>query len=230
VAAGLVLMTIAALAPTLASGQATTQWRTTATAAEEVPPTNSSSTGTFSATLDESAGTLTWSLVVPNINAATAAHIHSGARGVNGPIVVNLFAAPAGAPASSINTSGTARAADVVGPLANNFAGLVSALKAGTLYVNVHTSANAGGEIRGQIVASQATATATPTGTAAATATATPKATATAVATATTVPEMAKSGSGGYLDAAGRDNRLVLALLAAVSLAAIVASRGLARR
>jgi hypothetical protein len=41
---------------------------------------------------------------------------------------------------------------------------------------------------------------------------------------------MAKSGSGGYLDAAKRDNRLVLALLAAASLAAIVASRGLARR
>lgn len=80
----------------------------------------------------------------------------SRAAGVNGGIVLNLFAAPTGSPASSINVSGTARAADISGTLAGNLPGFITALKAGTLYANVHTTANAGGEIRSQVVAAAA--------------------------------------------------------------------------
>lgn len=237
VQAGLVLLVlgIAMLAAPLAVSAQTTPntWRATLAGASESPATTSTATGTFSATLDETAGTLTWTLSVPNIKDATAAHIHTGAAGANGPVVLNLFAAiPTGPttilPASSISTSGTARAIDLVGPLAQNFPGLVSAIKGGTAYVNVHTVANPGGEIRGQIT--QATATATPTATATATATATPKAAAPVATPApTVVPSAPKSGSGGYSSSTSL-TQVALALLAVASGVALVAAAVPARR
>lgn len=147
---GLLAAAAAVAVPMIVSAQAT-PWRAALTGANEVPATTSTATGTFTATLDEAAGTLTWSLSVPSITSATAAHIHTGAAGTSGGIVVNLFAAPASGPVNSINVSGTARAADVIGSLAGNFPGLVDAIKGGTAYVNVHTTANPGGEIRAQI-------------------------------------------------------------------------------
>ncbi len=204
---------VAALAMPMVVSAQTTPWRATLSGSNEVPAVNSTATGTFTADLNETAGTLTWSLSVPSITNATAAHIHTGAAGTNGGIVVNLFAAPAGSPASSINVSGTARATDVIGTLAGNFAGLVTALKAGTLYVNVHTTANPGGEIRGQIVSG-----ATPTATA--TATATPKATATATAAAPATPTVIAAPKSGTGDSIARDNRTLPWALAAIAIVA----------
>ncbi|TAJ17962.1 MAG: CHRD domain-containing protein, partial [Dehalococcoidia bacterium] len=155
--AGLAIAAVAALAPALVMGQATTsRYEARLAGTNEVPAVTSAATGTFTATLDEAAGTIAWTLSVPAITNATAAHIHAGAAGVNGGIVLSLFAAPTGSPASSINVSGTARAADLSGAFAGNLPGFVTALKAGGLYVNVHTSANPGGEIRAQVVAAGA--------------------------------------------------------------------------
>jgi hypothetical protein len=81
---------VAALLPLGAFAQAV-QYRAAMAGANEVPATSSTATGTFTATLDEAAGTLTWSLTVPALTNATAAHLHSGAAGVNGPIVLPLF-------------------------------------------------------------------------------------------------------------------------------------------
>lgn len=200
---------VAALAVPMVVSAQTTPWRATLSGTSEVPAVTSTATGTFTANLDETAGTLSWTLTVPSITNATAAHIHTGAAGTTGGIVVNLFAAPAGSPASTINVSGTARAAEVIGTLAGNFPGLVSAIKGGTAYVNVHTSANPGGEIRGQI-SQAATPTATPT------ATATAKAAATAPATATVIAAP-KSGSGGNLDGDSRTLPWVLGAIAVVA-------------
>ena len=208
-------MVVSAQTPTATPNPAA-QWRAALVGTNEVPPTTSTATGTFTATLDETAGTLTWTLVVPSITDATAAHIHTGAAGVNGPIVVNLFAAPASGPtsiipASSINVSGTARAAEVIGPIAGNFAALVTAIKGGTAYVNVHTVANPGGEIRAQI--SQGTPT--PTATATATATATPKAAGPTATAAAATPAAAAPGGAIAPPKSGtgfstRDDRTVL--------------------
>ena len=161
--ASLVLAAAAALLPAVVLGQTTAaKYGATLSGANEVPAVTTTATGKFTATLDEAAGTLTWTLSVPAITSTTAAHIHTGAAGANGGVVVSLFAAPTGAPASSINVSGTARAADLSGSMAGNFPGFVAALKAGTLYVNVHTSANAGGEIRAQVLAAAAAPAAAP--------------------------------------------------------------------
>ncbi|TAK80318.1 MAG: CHRD domain-containing protein [Dehalococcoidia bacterium] len=212
IGAGLALAAGAALLPAVVLGQATTsKFEARLTGANEVPAVTTTATGTFTATLDEAAGTLTWTLSVPTITNATAAHLHAGAAGANGGIVLPLFAAPTAGPVGTINVSGTARAADLSGTLAGNFAGFVTALKAGTIYANVHTTANAGGEIRAQVVAAAA---------------------APAPTTTTAAPAPAKTGNGGpdaVKSESGSRNFAVISLIA-VSLVAIGGARILTAR
>jgi len=68
---------------------------------------------------------------------ATAAHIHDGTVGTNGPIIVPLVAGASGSWSVP----------------ANSFLSLDQVIKFqnGGLYVNIHTASNPGGEIRGQI-------------------------------------------------------------------------------
>jgi plastocyanin len=123
----------------------------TLTGANEVPPVTTNATGKFLAT----AGTNSLSFTLTASGSATGftmAHIHQGAPGTNGPIVAFLFG-PVTAGVGSINVSGTITQADLVGPLAGNMAGFMAALQAGNLYVNAHTIANPGGEIRAWIPA-----------------------------------------------------------------------------
>jgi hypothetical protein len=227
--AGVTAVALACLAPSLVGAQ-TGSYSAAINGASEVPATTSTATGTFTATLNEAAQTLTWSLTVPSITNATMAHIHAGATGVNGGIVVTLFM-PA-SPAGSVSVSGTAGPADLAGPLAGNWAGFVAALKSGGLYVNVHTSANPGGEIRGQLgSAGQGTPTATPSSTA----TGTPAATATPVRTATPVPSATaatvappKTGQAGLVAKSNNSNAAIL--LVVLSVAMVAGSRLMTNR
>jgi hypothetical protein len=75
----------------------------------------------------------------------TAGHIHNGAAGVNGPIIVPLIGGVGVTEGSMSVPAGT------VLPPAQ-----LDALMSDGLYVNIHTSANPGGEIRGQIFFSRA--------------------------------------------------------------------------
>lgn len=124
----------------------------TLTGSEEVPPlTSTDATGTFSYRLDGS--TLTYRLQATG-TAIVAAHLHQGAKGSNGPVVVPLFGNTAGA--SSVDACGTVAEGNLTGPLAGKLADFITALKGGNIYVNVHTSANAAGAVRGQIPAAPA--------------------------------------------------------------------------
>ena len=83
----------------------------------------------------------------------TDAHIHLGATGENGPVVVVLFDA-GGTPVTKDGrlARGFLLAGDLVGPLEGEpFAALVAEIEAGNAYVNVHTVAKPDGEIRGQL-------------------------------------------------------------------------------
>ena len=163
----------------------------------EVPPTASTALGTWTGQLDEATGTISWTLSVPNIINATAAHLHLGGPTVSGAVVLPLFAAPSGTQVSSISASGTSRQSDLVGPLATDFPAFVTALKAGTIYVNVHTAQNPPGEIRGTVMMLVQAP----------------------VAPAGAAPTPASTGSGGFLE--GADDS-VLAGLAGVGMLAVV--------
>jgi hypothetical protein len=88
------------------------------------------------------------------------AHIHVGQKLVNGGVSV-FFCGGGGKPlcpgTTSGSVSGTITAADVVGPTAQGYAvgeiaPVITALRAGFTYANMHTTKFPGGEIRGQIV------------------------------------------------------------------------------
>lgn len=160
-----VALAVATLLPTAVSAQTlTSQWAAALTGANEVPANASTARGSFTATIDEAANTITWSLSVPSITNATAAHLHTGQAGINGPVVLSLFAAPSGSPAQAVNVSGTSKGSDLVGPLQGNFQEFIRAVKGGTIYVNVHSTALPGGEIRSQVLPPSAVPAAPKTG------------------------------------------------------------------
>ena len=100
-----------------------------------VTPTGS---GTF--TFDPVTKVISGSITVMNIANTTAAHIHDGNVGVDGPVVVGLVESPPATwsvPANTILTDAQ-----------------IARLQAGGYYVNVHTTQNPNGEIRGQLTAS----------------------------------------------------------------------------
>lgn len=85
------------------------------------------------------------------------AHIHNAAAGANGPVIAKLCGAPPVAAAEECTTSkkGKLKVRGVI--TADNLNGvtmdeLMAAVGAGEAYVNLHTDAYPGGEIRGQII------------------------------------------------------------------------------
>ncbi|HET7385001.1 MAG TPA: CHRD domain-containing protein [Pseudolabrys sp.] len=104
--------------------------------ASEVPPVDSKGTGSVTATFDTASKKLSWKGSVTGLSGpATAAHFHSGEAGKNGAVVVPI----AGADKGSFEGSATLTDAQA------------EELMAGKWYVNVHTAANKGGEVRGQV-------------------------------------------------------------------------------
>ncbi|MFL5310086.1 MAG: CHRD domain-containing protein [Myxococcales bacterium] len=83
-----------------------------------------------------------------------AAHIHTGAPGVAGPVIVPLTVA-AGPSAGTATGEGTFDASAVKGKKADGSAmtldDVLAAMRSGGTYVNVHTANNKPGELRGQI-------------------------------------------------------------------------------
>jgi hypothetical protein len=136
-------------------------------AREEVPTNASRARGQTSFRLSPDETELQFSLLVANIENVWQAHIHIGAAGVNGPVVVFLYGIvpPGGGRHDGPLSEGVIRESDLIARPAINFGGtmaeLVAHLRAGTAYVNVHTNAGPGGvsgpghlppgEIRGQI-------------------------------------------------------------------------------
>jgi len=101
---------------------------------EEVPSVSTAARGSGSFTIGDD-GALGGSVTTTGV-AGTMAHIHMGARGQNGPVIVPLtksgdtYTAAAGAKLSDAQ---------------------MAAFKRGGLYVNVHSAANKGGEVRAQL-------------------------------------------------------------------------------
>lgn len=118
---------------------------------QEVPPVATAGRGTAFFQWSEDGTALYYTLIVENLQDVLASHIHLAPRGQNGPIVVALSGARAGA-VSGVLASGTITAADLTGLLAGRpLEDLIAAMQQDRAYVNVHTPPHPGGEIRGQI-------------------------------------------------------------------------------
>lgn len=105
--------------------------------AQENPSVTTAAAGNGFIAVEESTGAVSGTITTFGIVNPTAAHIHEGAVGVNAPIIVELIPGP---PGTWFVPDGLALTASQV-----------ASFKSGNLYVNVHTNANPGGEIRGQV-------------------------------------------------------------------------------
>jgi hypothetical protein len=132
-----------------AASAATVGYTARLSAKAEVPKTDSKGKGKLEATFDTKTKVLTYTLTFDDLSGpATAAHIHGPATRIESAGVV----AALGAKGPTSPVSGTATLAD----------DQVKMLQSSKLYVNVHTAANPGGEIRGQITAVHAKKKAAP--------------------------------------------------------------------
>jgi hypothetical protein len=130
-----------------AASAATIDYTAKLTGAREVPKNDTKGTGAFKATLDTTTKTLTYTLTFDSLTGpATAAHLHGpAARGVNAGVMT-----PLGDKSPTSPVSGSVTLTD----------DQIKELQSGKVYVNVHTAANPGGEIRGQVNHSRAHKTA----------------------------------------------------------------------
>jgi hypothetical protein len=119
---------------------------------EEVPTLSTEASGEAEFKLSDDGQSIKFEVKVSNITDVSASHIHIAAAGSNGPIAVPLFTGSKPGQFSGTLAEGTITAADLTGPLAGmTLDDLISQMKSGNTYCNVHTAAHAAGEIRGQI-------------------------------------------------------------------------------
>jgi len=111
---------------------------------QEVPPTNSNAAGFGLFTLNATADSLRYQVGVMNLSGPiTGAHFHNAAPGVNGGVVRDIQNDFSGDFANGVWTNTEAQALTPE---------LAVELLAGKIYVNLHTAANPGGEVRGQVL------------------------------------------------------------------------------
>ena len=128
---------------------------------QQVPAVNTTAFGFAEVQLSEDNNNLSFEVVVCNIANVIASHIHVGAAGSNGPVVLPFFGSST--PFNSTRgcdtlAEGTRTSSNLVArPDAgiSTWTDFINALVAGNTYVNVHTTAHTGGEIRGQLVHGQ---------------------------------------------------------------------------
>ena len=154
----------------------------------EVPSVSTAASGSALVVIYGGGTSINYQVTYSGLSGAVvASHIHDAAMGTNGPIILPLTAGPS--PMVGILT-----AADFTpGGGITTYAQAIAAMEAGGTYVNLHTAAHPGGEVRGQLnaAATSPSPTPTPTPSPAPSARATPPPTSTvATATDTSAPAL----------------------------------------
>jgi len=147
---------ILVLAAAPAAAQSFTLTATLTGAGEATTVANGVNTGAFGdavVVLDVTAQTVTYTIRVFNLpSGITGSHIHVGADKTNGPVVVN-FTIPATA-SNDFGLTGVVRFADFTlrpDQGIRSTEDMVQAILGNNSYINVHSTVNPGGEIRGQL-------------------------------------------------------------------------------
>jgi hypothetical protein len=135
----LLFLIIALLIASMGFGQI--QFTAKMDGSQEVPPVTTTATGTGAFVLNAAGTALSYAITVNGLT-INAGHFHNGAAGVAAGVVKTL---------TFVNNTATGvwSSTDATQPLTDS---LLTELLRGRLYVNVHTTANPGGEIRGQVL------------------------------------------------------------------------------
>ena len=168
---GMMLLICAALAACGSSSNPNpgNQYSATLTFGQEVPTPLVTSTGTGTASLTDNGTSMSYTINVSGLTSAvTVSHIHVGTPTTpNGKVIVTLTpptspgtsppSCPTGASCSSTGsfTGPNQGAVDNNGNPVTTYAQVLNFIKTGNAYVNVHTTNNGGGEVRGLIVLAQ---------------------------------------------------------------------------
>ncbi|MGH9051831.1 MAG: CHRD domain-containing protein [Acidimicrobiia bacterium] len=131
------------------------------TGAEEVPPVATNTTGRAGVEFNHTRTRAAFRVQVSDGEAVTQAHFHCAPEGVNGPVVAFLFGfIPGGFDVDGELAEFTLTDANILADATpsetcpvdiNTLADLARAMGRGLIYANVHTVANPGGEVRGQM-------------------------------------------------------------------------------
>lgn len=145
-----IALAMALFAPAALAGNGNGNLTASLKGRNEVPANDSKAAG--EAVFKLRGDSLSYKLIVANIENVVAAHIHCAPEGVNGPVGVTLFSGPA------TSKSGVLEQGEITGPDLINGCGwvtlndVIAAMHSGGTYVNVHTFPGIpSGEIRGQI-------------------------------------------------------------------------------
>lgn len=136
------LMSAALLVPSVSNGAVGfMQYFAVLDAGNELDGGHAGATGTAMVMLAPRTGSLCFAIAVRDLDKPTAAHIHGAAAGANGAILVTLVAPTTGNPGAS---SGCLTGIDAT---------IINAIKAAPhkFYINVHSTSNSGGALRGQL-------------------------------------------------------------------------------
>jgi len=119
----------------------------------QVPPITVDATGDSTVTIADDESSVSWDVSYTGLTGdAAAGHIHFGASDAAGPVMIPF------ATVSNTGSKGSFASGDYAGGdgLPADWAGVLAAIRDGDAYVNIHTAANAAGEIRGQLAGSAA--------------------------------------------------------------------------
>jgi len=134
---------------------------------EESPSVSTTGNGDFKAIIDEDSDAIEYTETYSGLQGTvTQSHIHVGQLGVNGSIVVFLCQTATNPDPTGLapqcpqegTVKGTITAANIIAGatatqqlLASDITAVLTAIRAGAAYANVHTNLSPGGEIRGQV-------------------------------------------------------------------------------
>ncbi len=153
-----------------------TNYNTTLSGRQQVPPVKTNGIGTASFELLDDNQTIHYQINILDVPKITGIHIHQGKVGDNGDVVVNIYnnskenislkenetkisqieshsVTINGKTQSSLLASGTINNADLKGPLSGrNISDLINLIETNNTYINVHSKSHPDGEIRGEIL------------------------------------------------------------------------------
>lgn len=127
-------------------------FKTILSGSESIPAVETMAKGDSTFTLIKDGKALSYYVTVSDIENVTAAHIHLGKKGENGPPVALITKEKRAGTFSGTLAEGTITKNELMGPMmGKSVEDLVKEIKKGDAYLNVHTDKYPNGEIRGQI-------------------------------------------------------------------------------